>query len=223
MAKISLEQALSLVNAGGWQLRSGHSAKGVKPNMLVTDAEIIGDALVLQDGYQVASIKVERLLVEMIDEGRPRHLVFNGPYMAKQQRKVVDGGGFHEVEQIGTQFLLVNTAAQAQYEVELANEREQAKAATRVQEIAAKAQAEEKRRRVLEERDSRVLMFLTRQKERIAGRRVVDLTGGSMGLTIKFDDGYELNIELDGGDTFDAWINVDGGGEKISLESGQLP
>lgn len=213
MARISLEEALLLVNVGGWHLCGGRMAKGV--SVTVTKVEVVGDVLILRNGSEaVASVNIDRLFVEMVDVDRPRRITFNGPFMIKQQRKKVDGGGWHDVEQIGTQLSLINAAAQTQYEAELAEKKQKADAD-------AKAKAEEDRRRAEEERSARLLAFFARQKEQIAGSRVVDLTGGPMGLTIKFENGYELNIELDGGDIYDAWINVDGGGQKISLESGQ--
>lgn len=217
MARISLEQALLLVNVGGWHLCGGRMAKGVAPNMTVTKAEVVGDVLMLSNISEVvASVNIDRLSVEVVGEDRPRRIAFNGPFMVKQQRKKVDGGGWHEVEQIGTQLSLVNAAAQIQYEAELTERKQKADAA-------AKTKAEEDRRCAEEERSACLLAFFARQKEQIAGSRVVDLIGGPMGLTIKFDNGHELNIELDGGDMYDAWINVEGGGQKISLESGQCP
>lgn len=217
MANISLEQALLLVNAGGWRLRDVHLAKEVMPNTVVTSAEIVGDTLVLRNGSEsVVSVNTDRLLADMMDPERPRRIAFSGPFMISQQRKKVDGGGWHEVERIGTRFLLVNMAAQTQYETEQTKKREQSEAA-------AKAKEEDDRRRVLEERDARRSAFLARQKEQIGDSRVFELVATSSDIRIKFDNGHELKIELDGGDTYDAWINIEGGGQKISLNNGQDP
>lgn len=217
MAEITLEQAIALVNAGGWKIVSGHDTECAKPTTTVTGAAIHGDVLHLRcDLTPVAAANIDRLTVDMVGEDRPRRLNFNGPMMVKLQRKNTMGGGCHEEERVSCLLLLVNVAAEEQHEAEQAKKREQARL-----EAEAKLAAERKRR--AEERDARVLSFLAHQKEQIAGSHVVDLIGDRTSLTIRFDNGYELKVVLDGRDTNCAWIDVVGDGQKINLESGRPP
>lgn len=210
MAKITLEAVLALVNAGGWRISNGHMAKGIGLHLHVTGAEVLEDMLLLRNDKEVvASVSLGRLSIDVVNEARPCLINFDGPFMIRQQRKKIDGGGWHDVEKIGLLLSLIDEEAWAQYKSEHVVGRRKTDADAKV--------------RAEEARDARIFAFLARQKEQIAGSRVVDLIGGPTSLTIKFDNGYELNIELDGDDTWDAWINVDGGGQKITLESGQEP
>lgn len=205
MAKISLEQALLLVNAGGgWQLRSGRMTKGVTPNTVVTGAEIVADVLMLRNGTEaIASVNIERLSVDVTEENRPRRLAFSGPFMVKQQRKKVDGGGWYEVERVGTQLLLVNAAAQIQHEAEMAEKQRRDEQAARD----AYRQAEEK---ATAEWTRHLAEYIARQKDRLRGAQFEDLCihDGSS-LTVRFSGGIELTVELrDREDPYDVNTNA---------------
>jgi len=218
MAKISQEQALLLLNVGGWQLRSGRMTKGVTPNVVVTGAEIVADVLMLRNGTEaVASINIERLSVDVTDEDRPRRLAFNGPFMVKQQRKKIDGGGWHEVEQIGTQLLLVNAAAQAQHETEVAEKQRLVEQEKKDAQRQADEQAAAAWTRHLAE-------YVARQKDRLRGAQFEDLCVHGDSVTVKFSGGIELTVELhDREDPCDvhseASIGIVIGGEHLQATS----
>ena len=191
MAQITIEVALSFLNAGGWRIQGGRLAKAIAPTCaLVTEAQVVGDAFVVRNGSEaIAAVNIDRLTIEMTDWNLPRRIAFSGPFMVKQQRKKVDGGGYYEAEQIGTQLLLVNAAAQAKYEADLAEKRRADEQAKREADRLAREQAAAEWARHLAE-------YVARQKTRLQGAQFEDFCFHGDSVTVKFSGGIELTVEL---------------------------
>ncbi len=220
--KITLEEALSLVNTGGWRLCGGRMAKeAAHLPISITEAKIIGYVLALCNGENiVASVNTHGVFVQMTDENRPRRIAFHAPRMISRQRKKIHGGGWHDVEQTVVVLELLNPAAQAQYAVDCDEKCRVQKEATKLRE-----QAERDTQRQIEEQaardgEQRLVEYVAQQRDRLRGACFEDICihGGS--VTVKFSGGIELVVALhDREDPFDwrtdASLSIVIGGEHL--------
>lgn len=209
MSQISLDDAFSMVAAGGWHLR----VKGVVGGP-VTGAEIAGDVVMFRnDTLSVGGVNIDRLTVEAWGGKRPDQLVFVGPHMVRQQRKKADGGGWHEVEGFGALITLVNPTLKAEHE------------AAKVERRKCEEQEQRKFERLEQERTAAVysrhlVEFVTRQKERLQGAVFEDLRIHEDVVTITFVGGLEFQVALhDREDPYDvhtdASFGITIGGEPL--------
>ncbi len=61
--------------------------------------------------------------------------------------------------------------------------------------------------------------FVAKLKNEFVGKKLVNIDVIGEDLSLEFEDGSKLSVELDGGDTCDAWINVN----EVSLRDFQRP
>lgn len=116
MPNVTFSDALLLLNAGEWCLRGGHDGKSVDRDAMVTNATIEADVLRIECGPAVIEKSVDRLYAMVIGRDDPREIHITGPAMIRQQRKKIDGGGWHEVEQKTLLFRFVHLGTEARRE-----------------------------------------------------------------------------------------------------------
>ncbi len=116
MPNVTFSDALLLLNAGEWCLRGGHDGKSIARDAMVTYATIEADVLRIECGSAVIEKSVDRLYAMVIGRDDPREIHITGPAMVRQQRKKIDGGGWHEVERKTLLFRFVHLGAEARRE-----------------------------------------------------------------------------------------------------------
>lgn len=182
---MDIQALLAEIGKGGWVL-------GQK---VVTSARIEDNEIV----FALADASESRLPIDgknrCIPRGQPEpeEVVVERPHMVRQQRKKIDGGGWHEVEKIGTHMILTNAGT-------VANNKRWRK-------------EEEKRRR--EERAAEhaeaVSALLSKQLGLAGNGRVVAMTQDGAALVIEFENGHKLFINSFGrGDGYYSSVLVEG-------------
>lgn len=218
--QIPLETALAHLNGGGWTITGGRLAVDPATRVEVTSAHQVepGTLEFWWDTDEVAiAMDTAGITITVDDEAHPRHLSFLAPWPVKEQRKKAEGGGWHEVQRERPSVTLMSLRAVAQDQADFAEAR-------RLAEADRQTRAGEEQRRREQQRFTNVHAFLALQMRQIGGARVSKLTADLGSLTIHFENGHSLRIDLDGGDTCDAWVNVvSGTGEKIRLDTGLDP
>lgn len=182
---MDIQKFIAEISKGGWVL--GQKA--------VTSARVEGEEIVLV----LADATESRLSVDgknrCVPRGHPEpeEVVVERPRMVRQQRKKADGGGWHEVEKIGTHMVLTNAGAKAKNE----QWREE----------------EEKRRREEASRQhaEAVSAFLSKQLWLAGNGRVVGMTQDGAALVIEFENGHKLFVDSFGrGDGYHSSVIVEG-------------
>lgn len=230
MTVILLGRVRELVHSGGWEVRGGRWATNLVLPTAVTEALIVDNtSLMLWDKETpVTRIALDGLICELFDEERPRLITIRGPYrhFVRENRKKSDGGGYREVEKVDqvNQLILVHAETQAQLDAEQARLREERAERERVAQQR-RTEVEERARKERElQATERIRSFFDRLKVEIVGMRVkevlLNMPDQQEGFAIVFEGGHVLNVHLDGGDTWDAWINLHSGPESISLRHG---
>lgn len=214
MATTSIEHVLNLLNVGGWKLSLKGASVPTSPQN-VTRVEIVDGEFVVRNGDLVlfhlsmeelsAEIKGDR--VEATGDLLPRHIAIRGPFMVTQQRKKIEGGGWHEVKQVGTRCSFTHTAAQAQYDADKLAQRRKEEWA---REEAKQARLEEEKRekeRAEAEHARHIAEYVSRQQAKLQGRKLVELRidNDVHSVDLVFEGGIEIAVVLcDREDIFDA-------------------
>ena len=212
MAIISLEEAVTLINARGWLVRD--SRRNRVPKGLVTQATVIREVLLLQNGpIFVDNPSLKGLTFDLTADPQPRQIAFRAPIIVREMRKNSEGGGWREWEQMGRQLLLVNIEAQAAYDAAQVEKRRQIEEAARLADEQARSGAAQLAH-------ERICAYFVHLKELLEGAHPTDLAPAGNGFSITFDNGIELKVGLEGGDLWDARIVVEGDGKAIDLDHG---
>lgn len=182
---IELDEAVALLNAGGWVYDQWAVPRYVGVNteqraFMVVEAVVSDDTLVVISRNGSAYRKqVDKLSFAVCGEDTPDTLEVTVTTKVKQQRSPYDGGGFTEKEQIN-RHRYVNLAA-----LERIRERERKEQ---------EAQWEREANELKAAREA----FASEQQKRIGDAKVEGLSFDSDGLTIQFGNGYTLRVELAG-------------------------
>src|SRR3989339_1052835 len=191
--KISGEELVALLNGGGWEAVGGREMRnegGFLPNEQVVKASVVAEKLSVTTDVRTFDLPSDNIVVveEWLVEVRCS-------FMRRQQRKKVDGGGFVEVPAVGVALQLSNPELE--------------KAAKAVRDAEAKKKEEERRQREEKAYAEKCAKFQEELAKKFVGRKLVSIEVQG-GLLLRFEDGEKLFVELDGGDTYDAWIDVNG-------------
>jgi len=185
--------AIELINKGGWELTGGrqYSARGHR-KVVVTGAKSESDTLVIytEEGDEIC-LSTERMEIEASKWPHASELRIKLPYYVRQQRKKVDGGGWHEAERIGMGVVFTNSEASAE------NGR----------------LAEETRKREREEAKAEhchgVNGYFQRQLELAGNGKVIDMKLEGYAAVITFENGHKLFFTSEGqGDGYCASVLV---------------
>lgn len=153
MPNVTFSDALLLLNAGDWCLEGGHCGNSIAHGARLTSVTLEADTLRLECRHAVIEHKIDRAYVQVIGRDEPREIQITGPHMVRQQRKKIDGGGWHEVEQTGLLFRFRHSEAWPRFLAAQEKKREDARQqeADRKREDAKKrvedARAQDKRER----------------------------------------------------------------------------
>ncbi len=220
MAVISLDEALACLNAGGggWRFYSGRLARETVGPRVVTTVKVVDETIVFHSGNpeiarlstEIGRVKNDRLTIEMTYYGDlPHRIAIRGPIMVKEQCKKADGGGWREIEKPGLHIALVHRAAEEQLLAE--RERQQKKEDER-RRLAEQARREAERlaqELAAEAYKRRLTEYIARQKDRLRGATFEDLCIHGDSITIKFNGGLEVAVELhDREDPYDVHTDV---------------
>ncbi|MBI2473380.1 hypothetical protein HYV70_02400 [Candidatus Uhrbacteria bacterium] len=183
---MDIQELIAEIGKGGWVLG----------RQMVSSACVEGEELVLaSDGGDVS-----RLIMDgknrSIQHGSPEveEIIVKRPRMVKQQRKKIEGGGWHEVEKVGVHMTLTNASAKAK------NEQWRKDEEKRRHEEAARQHAEA------------VSAFLSKQLALAGNGHVVAMTQNGVALVIEFENGHKLFIDSYGrGDGYYSSVLVEGG------------
>ncbi|MFA6895640.1 MAG: hypothetical protein WC242_00295 [Candidatus Paceibacterota bacterium] len=177
------------LNAAGWVASAGIPWK--LQELPVTKASLSGETLKIEVGGHSFELPSDRILLVDPWTVKVLHTV-----MRRQQRKMIDGGGWHEVPGIGVAFSVRNPALE--------------ESIRRVRDEKARREEEERQRREAAEHEAKRQEFVARLTQDFVGKKLARIDVVGEDLHLEFDDGSKLSIELAGGDTYDAWIDVNG-------------
>lgn len=131
-------------------------------------------------------------------------------FVAKEQRKKIDGGGWCEKPYVGIAVVLTDEEAAASIERECAEKAREEAAQKAQRERETKARDEAKRQRKAAEREERRQAFIIAFRQKFAGKTIVDIDLENHELGIKFSDGSTLAVESRDYEEYCSWLIVDG-------------
>ncbi len=183
---VPVADAVRIINEGGWIATSGHFLQelgGSKATWLYARAKISPTGSVLITAGDVTvdlpSDKIVRLDAWRIEIVRT--------HMVAQQKKKVDGGGWHDVPKDGCALRLINRA------IELADTAEQERLA--VMDLAARKSANEARR--VEERRELLADLQAFVGRTVTGFRLKESEDGDPQLIVEFGEHNSLSVAFD--------------------------
>lgn len=205
MKQLSIAELVAKLNEGGWVVHGGHAVRDLHYYKgKVTQASFEGDTLIEGD---ILKVEIEDRTFELHFHNstlnNPWTIVVTHQFKRQQQRKQSEGGGWHEVTATGIELQIRNPVIEDNIRREQ-REREQ-------------TQKEERTRQLREERAERRRQFAASLTRVFVGQKItnISITGEDLGgLCIELGDGSEIDIQLDGGDTYDAWLTVN----SVSLQ-----
>lgn len=190
--KLSGEELVALLNGGGWEVVGGREMRdegGFMPHYAVVNASVTGGRLSI--ATVVSTFQFSDFDIAVVEEWL---VEVRCSFMRRQQRKKIEGGGFVEVPAVGVALRLANPAIE--------------EAAKKEREATARKNEEERRQREAAEREANEWAFAERLTKEYGGKKLVYVSVFCETITLQFDDGSELVISQEGGDLYDAWINV---------------
>ncbi|TSC89884.1 MAG: hypothetical protein G01um10143_374 [Parcubacteria group bacterium Gr01-1014_3] len=201
---LSAEKLIEKLNEGGWIVSGGHRVRGASfPNFPVIKAHLLGDEPKLMIETHKGNFEVPSDRIAIIN---PYTAVIRHTFMRKEQRKKIDGGGWREVPAVGVALEVSYPKIRKDFQkAQEENARLQDRRSQR-----AKVTAETRRANKLKKSRQE---FAAKLCSKFGGKTIapdgIDLIeNGVEGIELKFTDGTKISIELDGGDTWDAWIMV---------------
>lgn len=199
--KLTAAELIEIVSAGGWMTRGGYVWKEPdQPVLEVTLFALDGDVLhiVSRDGT-IVWIPTDRIV-----QAADWKIEIWQDSLQREQRKKVDGGGWHEVMRPGIALRLVHPEMNQEF---LAGKQED----KRRREAARQARAEEEKQRAAAELEERRMALLGDLTGKYVGRTITGLSVSVDRLEIIFDNGTRLDIDV-GGEGYDGWPAVNGVG-----------
>ena len=199
---LSATELVNKLNESGWIVSGGHQARelGFSPKLPVVRASLLGETLKIESDDR--SFEVPSNNIALTD---PWTVEIRHTFMRSQQRKKIEGGGWHEVPAVRVSLRVSNPTL----EETIRQDRE------------AQAQREKEGRKCSEAevREAARQQFVAKLTSEFVGKKLTKIDVIDEGLHIEFEDGSKLSMQLDGGDPYDAWINVN----NISLRSFKRP
>ncbi|QQG46102.1 MAG: hypothetical protein HYY55_04030 [Candidatus Niyogibacteria bacterium] len=195
-------ELVNKLNEGGWVVSGGHQVRelGFSPNPQVVGASLFGELVKIESGDR--SFEVPSDNIALTD---PWTVEIRHTFMRKQQRKKIEGGGWREVPAVGIALYVSNPTLK--------------ETIRRDYEARAQREKEERERRRAEAHEAARQQFVAKLTSEFVGKKLTEIDVVGENLHIKFEDGSELSAKLDGGDCYDAWINVN----NISLRDFERP
>ncbi len=215
MQYIDLNEALELLNMGGWRIHGGRYGKkeGCKDE-IVTGAEVVGDVLMLRhDRKSIASANSIKLSCKVEGGRDPHRLTLEGPAPTKEQRKKSDGGGWHHVQRIRPLIILIQDEIQEEARRAELERRER-------EEQAARIDMERTAQKLKVERETEIRSFFRRQRTLLTRAPLVDIRFVNGSLVLEFEGGHRLSVSAEGedyGGHCPKYLSIHGGDDHIDL------
>lgn len=214
--RMSAEELVNLINGkSGWIVTGGHKVNDIRLpvaiemeveeptfylpfkkkvavyGLPVTKASLVGGILKIETSDRSFDLPSDNIVH---DPWYARRAVeIRHTYLHRQQRKKIEGGGWHEVPAVGVTLTLRNPVME---EVEKKAREEQYR-----------REEEERERREAEAYEAARQQFVTKLASEFVGKKITKIDVDE-NLHIEFEDGSKLSAVLDGDNTYDAWINV---------------
>lgn len=188
---LSSTELVNKLNEGGWVVSGGHQARelGFSPKLPVVKASLLGETLKIEGENR--SFEVPSNDIALTD---PWTVEIRHTFMRSQQRKKIEGGGWHEVPAVGVALQVSNPT----FEKTIRKDRE----------ARAQREKEEQERQEAKAHEAARQQFVAKLTSEFVGKKLIKIDVIGEDLHIEFEDGSKLSAQLDGGDTYDAWINV---------------
>jgi len=195
---LSSAELISKLNEGGWFVSGGHYVRelGFLTRFPVVEASLLGEILNIECDDVSFQVPSDNIVLT-----NPWVVEIRHTFMLNQQRKKIDGGGWHEVPAVRAVLRLLNPVL----EETIRKDRE----------ARDKHEKEEQKRREMDAYEAARQQFVAKLTGEFVGKKVTEIDVSDGGLCVGFEDGSELSIELDGGDIYDAWITVN----DVSLDN----
>lgn len=188
---LSSTELVSKLNEGGWVVSGGHQARGLgfSPKLPVVNASLLGETLKIETGDR--SFEVPSNNIGLTD---PWTVEIRHTFMRNQQRKKIEGGGWHEVPAVGVALRVSNPTLK--------------ETICKDREARAQREKEERERCEAEAHEAARQQFVAKLTSEFVGKKLAKIDVIGEDLHIEFEDSSKLSAQLDGGDTYNAWINV---------------
>ncbi len=188
---LSATDLVNKLNEGGWVVSGGHQTRelGFSPKLPVVKASLLGETLKIETGDR--NFEVPSNNIGLTD---PWIVEIHHTFMRNQMRKKIEGGGWHEVPTVGVALQLSNPALEETIRKKLDEQ--------------ARRMTEELKRKKAEAREAARQQFVAKLTSEFVGKKLTKIDVGGGDLHLEFEGGAKLSVELDGGDCYDAWINV---------------
>lgn len=168
------------LDEGGWVVSGGHQARelGFWPKLPVVKASFLGERLMIKTENQDFEVPSDNIVLSDRWTIEIRHT-----FMVNQQRKKIEGGGWHEVPAVRAALRLSNPTA-------LENDARQAREQ-------AQREEEESKRCAAEKYEAARQEFVTKLTSEFVGKKLEAIGVRDGGLHIEFN-GVKLYITLEG-------------------------
>ncbi|OGH69587.1 MAG: hypothetical protein A2754_00305 [Candidatus Magasanikbacteria bacterium RIFCSPHIGHO2_01_FULL_47_8] len=189
---LSPTDLVNKLNEGGWSISGRHLMRGVSFSKLpVVKALLLGETLKIEVGDSNFDIPSDNIVLVS-----PWTIEIRETFMRRQQRKKSDGGGWHEVPTVGVTFRVMNLRMAET--IQKQNEERVLRENREREDLKAKAYEAARQQ------------FVAKLTSEFVGKKLTKIDVIDENLHIGFEDGSEMFFSLGGGDTYDAYIVVNG-------------
>lgn len=181
---LSPTELVNKLNDGGWIVSGGHQVRelGFSPKLPVVRASLLGETLKIETGDRNFEVPSDNIVLI-----NPWTAEINHTFMRRQQRKKIEGGGWHEVPAVRVVLRVTNP------EIE--------KSWREAQEAEAKCAREKRQEANRQRRTTEMKQFLASIKrfvgEKITDFQLLDWDEGGPALIVKFESGNTMRFEFD--------------------------
>lgn len=187
---LSSTELVNKLNEGGWIISGGYQVREVRfAKFPVVKASLLGETLKIETRDR--SFEVPSNNIVLID---PWIVEIRNTFMRNQQRKKIEGGGWHEVPTVGIALRMSNPTLEETIRKDC--------------EARVQRERQERERREAEAHEVARQQFVAKLTSEFVGKKIAKIEVIGENLYIEFEDGSRLSVQLDGGDTYDAWVSV---------------
>lgn len=180
---LSPQELVNKLNEGGWIISGGHLVRETGfPKFSIIKASLHGETLKIETSERSFEVPNDNIILINRWTAEIRHT-----FMRNQQRKKIEGGGWHEVPAIGVALRVSNPTLEEN--------------ARKARDEEVRREEEEKARRAAEEFAARREQFITSINAGFAGKKLVKIeVVKECELRLLFEDNSMIEIDSDLGD-----------------------
>lgn len=170
--------------------RGGHYVRDLGFTRLpVVDASDAGELVKISVADRTFEVQSNNIILT-----DPWVIELRHTFMRRQQRKKIEGGGWHEVPTRGVALQLTNPALEESVKKARADEKQR--------------QKEEQDRRDAEAREAAKQQFLSQLTGEFVGKKLTKINAGVGELQLEFEGGARMSVVLHGDDLYNAGVAV---------------